>query len=41
MAWEEPYNIYRVLEILADSDPDRMTVTELDMPIQQVSRRGK
>lgn len=42
MAWEEPYNTSRVLEILADSDQDRMTVSELsdklNMPIQQVSK---
>ncbi len=42
MAWEEPYNTYQILDMLADSDQDRMTANDLsdalDMPIQQVCR---
>ncbi len=40
--WEQPYNTYKVLEALADSDQDRMTVNDLadalDLSIQQISR---
>ncbi|MCL4479666.1 MAG: MarR family transcriptional regulator [Deltaproteobacteria bacterium] len=40
--WEQPYNTYQILEVLADNDQDRMTVNELsdalDMSIQQTSR---
>ncbi len=40
--WTQPYNTYEVLQALANSDQDGMTVNELanllDMSIQQVCR---
>ena len=40
--WEQPYNTYLILNALAYSNQDSMTVSELtdilDLSIQQVSR---